>query len=187
MITLPSRPRRACLRSFSLAVSLCSGVLIGATLTLLLSFQWVSLGAVPALVLAFPTLFCPHTLSRLYDVWNRMALLFNRVARLWLTGICFYIVLATVGLTGSRLRLAHPTASESLWVPRKTVPPATYKSQWVSIEKNGWRKGWIRSFVFWAFHSGNLWAAFVLPFLILLCLLEGDEESSAPTRIYTLF
>jgi hypothetical protein len=116
-----------------------------------------------------------------------MALLFARAARLWLTGICFYIVFVAVGLTGSRLRLAHPTASESLWVPRKTFPPATYESQWGSIEKNGSRKGWIRSFLYWAFHSGNLWAAFMLPFLILLCLLERDEESSLPTRIYTLY
>jgi hypothetical protein len=188
MITLLSRPRRAWLMSFWLAISVCSGVLIGLVSALLISLQWFALGGIPVAVLACTGLLWRRAIRRAYAVWNRLALNFGRAAQLLLMGICFYIIFVAVGRTGSALRLAHPSPTASLWVSRGTLAPSAYVSQYGARDGVSLQKGWIATFLSWAVRSGNWWALSLLPFLILLSALQIDEEKSTfPANIYTLF
>lgn len=188
MITLLSPPRRAWLMSFWLAISLCSGLLIGLLSALLISPPWFGIGVMLALVLACPGLLWPQAIARPYAVWNRRARYFGRAAHLWLMGICFYIIFVAVGRTGSSLRLAHPPPTTSLWVPRGTLAPSAYGSQHGASDGASLQKGWIATFLSWAVRSGNFWALSLLPFFILLSALQIDQKkSNFPANIYTLF
>jgi hypothetical protein len=188
MITLPSRPRRAWLVSFWLAISVCSGLLIGLLSALLIAPRWVGLGGILMLVLACTGLLRRRVIRRAYAVWNRLALSFGRAAQLVLMGICFYIIFVAVGRTGSALRLAHPSPTASLWVPRGTLAPSAYVSQYGARDGASLQQGWIATFLSWAVRSGNWWALSLLPFFILLSALQIDEKKGTfPANIYTLF
>jgi hypothetical protein len=190
MIVLPPfPPRRAWLMSFGLVMSLVSGLLIGALLSLRMSPCWFAVGVVVALMLSLPGLLWPQTVSIPYRVWNKLAYEFSRFARLWLTGICFYIVFVTVGRLGSSFKLASLAADESLWVSREISAPAAYGSSHGIIREEPSEEGWVSAFVSWAMQSGNGWACCLLPFLMLLSAFESEqqEESDLPTHTYTLF
>jgi hypothetical protein len=174
--------------SFGLVMSLVSGLLIGALLSLRISSGWFVVGIVVALMLSLPGLLWPQIVSIPYRAWNKLAYAFAHLARLWLTGVCFYIVFVAVGRLGSSLKLARLTADESLWVPRETRVPAAYGSLHGIIRAESSKRGWISAFVSWAMQSGNGWACCLLPFLMLLSVLEGEqEEGNLPTHTYTLF
>lgn len=123
----------------------------------------------------------------LYEAWNRLARLFVRIARLALMGVCFYIVLGTVGRAGSRLALRRPNPDQSLWTSRTTLLPESYIHQYSIPQEGTSPKGWIGSYFSWVRHSGNLWALFLLPFLALLWTVESRKERSSTPDIYTLF
>jgi hypothetical protein len=189
MITLPPYPpRRAWLTSFGLVMSLVGGLLIGALLSLRISPGWFIVGIVVALLLSLPGLLWPQTVSIPYRAWNKLAYAFAHLARLWLTGVCFYIVFVAVGRLGSSLKLDRSSADGSLWVSRETSVPVTYGSPHGIIRAKSSRRGWVSAFVSWALQSGNGWACCLLPFLLLLSVLEGEQEESVlPTHTYTLF
>ena len=171
-----------------MTISLCSGLLIGLPLALLLSPRWLGLGVILALVLAFPGLLWPQKITRPYTLWNRLARSFGGAARLWLMGICYYIIFVAVGRTGSSLSLARPPATKSLWIPRGTLAPGAYVSQHGSATAASPEKGWMATFLAWAAQSGNGWALALLPFFILLAALPIDQKKGRfPTNIYTLF
>jgi hypothetical protein len=186
MITLRSPPRRAWVTSFWLAVSLGSGLLVGLLSAFLISPRWFGLGVMLALVLALPKRLWTQTIA--YRLWNRLARYFGHAAHLWLMGICFAIIVGAVGRKGSSLRLARPSSTASLWMPRRTLAPAAYISQYSTATAGATEKGWIATFFSWAIQSGNLWALSLLPFFMLLSALRTDQrKSNFPANIYTLF
>lgn len=187
MIILPSPARRECLISFWLTISVSSGLLIGALLSLLISPRWFGLGVILALTLALPGLIWPQVVSLPYRIWNRLARDFTHYARTLVLGICYYIIFAAVARTGSSLRLASPTSPQSLWIPRGTLASTAYPHQYDATKKGSSQRGWIGNYLSWAWQTGNLWTVFLLPFLILLSALESDQDKSLPTDIYTLF
>jgi hypothetical protein len=186
MITLVSPPRRAWVMSFWLAVSLGSGLLLGLLSALLISPRWCGLGVMLALVLVLPRPLWTQTIA--YRLWNRVARYFGHAAHLWLMGICFAIIIVAVGRKGSSLRLARPSSTSSLWMPRGTLAPGAYISQYSAANARAPEKGWIATFFSWATQSGNLWALSLLPFFMLLSALRIDQrKSNFPANIYTLF
>ena len=187
MIILPTTPRRAWLMSFWLAICILSGLLFAALTSLLVSPRWFGLGVIVGLGLALPGFLRPQAISILYNVWNRLARTFARAGRLSVMGICFYVILAAVGRTGSSLRLDRPTAGKSLWVPRTTLAPRAYPHQYDNTTKDPRQRGWIATFLSWARESGNWWALPLLPFLVLLSTLDEDTHKIFPANIYTLF
>ena len=141
-----------------------------------------------ALVLALPGLRWPRVIARPYRAWNTLARCFGRAARLWLMGICYYIIFVAVGRTGSALSLAHPPPTASLWVPRGTLTAGAYGSQHGAATAVSPEQGWAAAFLTWAAQSGNVWAVFLLPFFALLTALQDDRhKSNFPANIYTLF
>lgn len=187
MITLPSTTNRARLTSFWFAFSSLSGLLVGVLAALLIGIWWLGVGVVLTLLLSVFGLFRIEGISKLYNLWNKVARSFGGWASIWLMSVSYYIVFFIVGRTGSSLRLARPSGSESMWAGRQTLPVTTYTSQYGSNSHGSYEKGWIANFLSWGTHSGNLWACCLLPFLILLKALEVEDRSSFPTRIYTLY
>jgi hypothetical protein len=189
MITLPRfPPRRAWLQSFWIAVSLAIGSMASILGAWYISPPWFTSGAVLALVMAVPGLVRPQIASLPYRAWNRLARQFVRVARLWATGVCFFIVFVTVGLTGSHARLAPPTPNGSLWLARRPLEPTASGYACDGVPHEFVQKGWITAYCAWARQSDNLWAVCLLPFLLLLSSLENDEnQNPVAANIYTLF
>ncbi len=182
MLPLPSPPRRAWLQSFSSAIGLSGGLMLGFLLALFLSGPWFGLGLLLGLAFAVVGLLWPQIMVGPYGLWNRLSDLYMRAARFIIKAICFYVLVVFVGQPGSSLRLRRLDSSQSLWTPREQVslvhlpaPPASA------------RKGWKRSFVEWALRSAQWWAVGLLPFLIILAALDADSEGSLPSDTYTLF
>ncbi len=187
MLILPSPPRRAGLISFWFVISLSSGFLLGILTPLPGSPPSFLVGMILAMLLAAAGLIRPAIVCLTYRVWNDLARLYCRAAGLLLKGICFYGIFVPAGWAGSSLPLTRPISSRSLWMPRQTYKPATYTSQSNTLDEGYPHRGSISALILWATRSGNIWALFVLPFLILLSALQHDEESSFPSAIYTLF
>lgn len=186
-IILPSRPRPACLMGFWLGITLAGGLVIGFLLAVLVSPLVSGIALILALLLALLGFLQRQVVSIVYNAWNWMARRFTGVARRILLRICFYVIFAGVGLTGSSLGIGRPTSSRSMWVRRKTLQPIAYFHQYNLSTKELPRRGWVITFVSWAVRSGNFWAFCLLPFLILLGSLHADQERSFPANIYTLF
>ena len=188
MVTLPSSPGRAWVRAFWLTVSVCGGVSVGGLAALVGSPRWAIGGvALTGLALLVGRV-CPGAMSATYALWNALALSYARVARLGLKVVCFYVLFAAVGRTGSALALARPTPAESLWIPRATLAPSTYGYQY-DAQAQGEPKGggWTRDYIAWALDSGNAWAIILLPFVAMLSALEDEDQWTFPTSVYTLF
>jgi len=116
-----------------------------------------------------------------------MAGYFARCVSLLLMAICYFVIFVAVGLAGARILIAPPVTIKSIWVPRRTLAPAEYASQYDTETKEVPTENWISAFLGWAKRSGNLWACCLLPFLLLLSYLETGEESSVSGSIYTLY
>lgn len=185
---LPGSPNRIWLLSFWAAMSLLIGLVTGAFAWALISLPWASLGALAALASAAAGLSKPRKLSTAYKTWNRTAGNVARFGQRWVTGACFYTVFLAVGRTGGSLGLARPpTGTESLWMPRRTLPTNAYVCCYKSSKKGAKRRGWITAYLSWAVGSRNIWACFLLPFLILLRAFGTEEKNSFPANIYTLY
>jgi len=187
MIILPLEPRRKWLMSFWLAISLVSGALSGAMIAILIAPGWSAIGGLVALMMAVPGLRRPQTAMQAYQKWRRAARSYCRVVCLVLTGICFYTVVAVARFAGSSLRLARPRTTRTMWVPRTTLTATAYTHQYNRATSGSPRGGWLRTYLSWTARSGHVWAASLLPFLIMLEIVEPGPEQRATANIYTLF
>jgi hypothetical protein len=187
MITLPSGPRRRWLISFWLAISLIGGALCGAIFALSIAPRWFALGGIVTLVMAAPGLRQPQAAATLYQRWRQAARRYCRFVCGLLTGLCFYTVFVVARLAGSPLGLARPRTARTMWTPRVTVAPSAYAYQYNRATPGSPRAGWLRLYLSWTVRSGHVWAVGLLPFLIVLKILEPAQEKSAPANIYTLF
>ncbi len=122
-----------------------------------------------------------------YDLWRIMTQLYIRLSRLWSIGVCFYAILGITGSTRVNLLLQRPPRASSLWALWKTPEAELYaKPTAISTTRN--RNGyWLSSFLDWARHPRHIWAYSLLPFVILLRLVEGEQQKQFPTNIYTLY
>lgn len=186
MLILPSPLARAWLLSFWLVISVMSGLVLGMLAGLLIAPLWSVVGVLVAALLAVPGLLWPQVVSLPYRLWNRLARDFVRCARMILTAICFCIIIV-VGRLGSSMLVSRPSAGQSLWVPRGTLSSTAYASQHAGATARPPRQSWIAQFLAWTVRSGNLWACCLLPFLLLLAVLEPEYEPHILADIYTLF
>ena len=187
MITLPNQPRRAWLMSFGLAMSALGGLLFGVFLWIFTSPYWFVVGLMLSLGIALLGMLRPKAILMPYKVWNKLTFYYVRGARLLLKFICFHIVLVPLAQTGSSLNVSRPAPTKSLWIPRKPHTVSSYLVQHDGTTSAFPQRGWIRSYLSWAKQSSHLWAICLLPFLILLKIVEDEERSTFPTNIYTLF
>lgn len=127
----------------------------------------------------------PRDGAALYRLWGRAARLYAKVVRRVLLMLC-HAVISLAGLAGTSLVLARPAANRSLWHARETLPTSAYGSQFEAAGPGWTGRPW-RALVDWAVRSRNVWLIALVPFLVILSLLETEEESRYPAGIYTLF
>jgi len=183
MISLPP-PRRAPLRAFWLVQSACAGFLMLIVGAVVAGPPYMLVGIILGLMMALPGFWRPHAILGLYRAWDRWAESYALRARMLLLRICYYIVFAAVGCTGSNIR--RDAKSQSLWMPRTTLSPDTYLTQY-DLTFSGFSRNWAAGYLMWAYRSGNVWACCLLPFLILIAALETQRGKANLGSIYTLF
>lgn len=185
-LVIPPARRHSILVAFWLALNLFAGITIGTILSLWVSPKFMTLGLVAVPVLALPGLLWPQVAIPAYAVWNKLAAEFSRLSRTWLMGICFYVIVVAVGRSGASLRLSRPDSGQSLWVLRPDSSAARNGFERV-VATDESSKSWISNFIKWSGRSRNLWACGVLPFLVLLSVLDPEPDNTVPKEIYTLF
>ncbi len=181
---LPVNPDRAALAAFWIACSLGIGTAASVVAALagrgaaLVPGAWpaLGLGAVVAIGFALPGVLRPRIAERPYRAWARLALLYARGARLAITWISYHAIFLPARSDGRELGLQRPGAGDSIWVP--TTPCGT-----------GTEEG-IGGFAGWSLRSGRFWALSLVPYLVLVSLLDTRRhgDSGSPSReIYTLY
>ena len=121
----------------------------------------------------------PEMAALPYRWWNRIARKLANWATKWLMFVCYHIVFLAVGRMGAGLGLARPAPTESMWIKRAGAEPGP-------VEHN-LREHWVKTFFNWTRETGNWWAIGLLPFLLLIAMLDVEREESFPIGIYTLF
>ncbi len=129
----------------------------------------------------------PSVMKSVYDLWRALTRFYIRLSRLWSIGVCFYVILGITGSTRANLLLQRPPKTSSLWAIWKT-PEAELYAKPTAISKTQNQNGyWLTSFLDWAKHPSHVWAYSLLPFVILLRIVEGEQQKQFPTNIYTLY
>jgi hypothetical protein len=187
MMMLPKLPRSVDLTSFWLTISLFCGLIVGILFWISQFPHWFVSGWMAASFVFLPGLLYPHKVFMPYKIWNKAARFVAHVGTIFLQSICFYVIFFAVGRAGSRLIIDLPMPQKTMWCKRRSLEPATYFSQYAGVGEGISKKGWLLNYVSWAVKSGNLWAWSLLPFLILLSVLETDKEESISSNIYTLY
>lgn len=158
-------------------------MLLGALpIALLASPRWgLAIGILISL-LAVVGVLKPETLNAPYRAWNALAKGYAALAREWTLRACFLALLA-VSLARPRAAFFRHPALPSLWERRRTAGVETCGRGAAgtiggSRAIDYWR---------WARRTGNGWAACLLPFVLLLALLDEEERSALPDKLYTLY
>jgi len=177
-------PRRARLHAFALVQSVCVGVLV----TLLARAAGMRYYVLPGIILGLLMILYgmgrPQATERLYRLWTRWAEYYGRWAKGYVLRICYNVVLTPVASIGSRMT---GEGGDSMWVPRPTLSPLTYGSQYDLAYPGCSLRHFVISYPAWAYKSGNLWALGLLPFLLLIAALDHEKKESYSGHIYTLF
>jgi hypothetical protein len=183
MLSLP-RSNKILLKSFSVAVGLTGTTLIA---SILFVFDRSFLFATPVLVATIGVA-CPAMMVKPYNLWNRISRRLERLMRFALLVTCYYVIVFPVSVCGSRLVKRSLQNNASLWVPRGTLPPNGYSSQYTGTAISSLPDdGAVLSYLRWAVSTKNAWAIFLTPFLFLIRLIESEYEEASPANVYTLF
>ena len=184
-LTLPEQDRRIVQRSFWSLISLGVGTVAGLVGWILHVNPWICglVGFVGAGSVAFTN---EQLLRRLYHAWNnRVIRPLSNVASAITLRICHLLVFTAAGSTGSRLRVDRHGVS--LWNERDRGSNHTTVLPFAANAIGPAPNGWIRTYLRWAIHTGNVWAIFLIPFFGMLRMISTEEPAAAAGNIYTLF
>jgi hypothetical protein len=187
-LLLPSPPRRAWVLAFWLALSGLTIAVVGPLATVLLSPGWAVIVTMGVLVMAVSGSLQPGRVVRMYAAWNSLATLFVRAASVYVRALMFFVVIAAAGRSGSALQLARPGSAGSLWIPRTSSGPHSYRHQHLAPASRATARGWMRAYLQWCRDTGNIWAVCLVPFWVLIAafgIRQGPDR--VPTHTYTLY
>jgi hypothetical protein len=187
MLTLPNfPPRRAWLLAFWTALSLWLGVSAGVFLAVALGWFWLAAAPVIAAGMAALGWIWPGLVAFPYRAWNKLARETARLGHFCILTVCYYVVLAPVARAGSSFRLESPKPGESFWIKRQSSRGRADVQKLSGAEFSS--RSWIVTYLSWCAHPRNLWTVWLIPYLLLLSLLETEEQkNSVPSNIYTLY
>ncbi len=95
--------------------------------------------------------------------------------------VLYYIVFPIIALAGSKMIFKKPKGV-SAWQDWN-------KASSSNLITDSQGKNWLYQYFLWSFKPGNLWAIFLLPFIVLLWATEESDSMPSPESlmIYTLF
>lgn len=188
MMTLPRyHCRRAWLRSFWTVQSALAGVVCGLAAQLA-GGPGVPIGLAAALGLALPGWLRPHATAGAYRAWNRLAARIAAAARLYVSRVCLLAFFPIVGLLGSSMQMQPAGAQVSGWTGRPRPRTFSFRAAADLPEQAREDPGWLRGYLAWARHGDRLWSLALLPFLVVLAVVEEDVATDLPDHdVYTLF
>ncbi len=184
---IPLHPRRAWLQGFWIVMCVMNGLLIGVLLALQWGAMWMTMGVLAGALLSSIGFLVPTVIRGPYRLWFRVTDFYFRIVRLAVKAVCYFVVFVVVGCTKSSLLFERPTAMATIWVPRCTLPVTNYPHEYEGETGGAKPRPWVSVYLSWARSSGNGWAIVLLPFLLLLSVLEPEQERFFPAGIYTLF
>jgi hypothetical protein len=185
MITLPAQPRAAHLRAFWFALCALIGLGTGIFLIFVDVHHGLAIWTISIVFLLLSGMVAPDRVQRFYLMWNRGARFVSREISRILMAVCFFIIVAAVGLAGARFARKVPEPVSSGWQRRG---PERQDDNLPSFPGQANEKAeWVRAYMHWTRRSSNLWALVLLPFLMLLSLVSKVEDDAPPTHVYTLF
>ncbi len=184
---LPLHPRRAWLQSFWIVMCSMIGLLAGGCLAVRLGIPWIAAGVLAGALLSAIGFLVPTVARGPYRLWFRVTDFYFRMVRLAVKTVCYFVVFVVVGRRKSSLLCDRPTAMASIWVPRHTLPVTNYPHEYEGETREVKQRPWVSVYLSWARSTGHGWAISLLPFLLLLSVLEPEQERAFPAGIYTLF
>ena len=182
MILLPPKPDRLDLNVFWISLSIVAVATVG----------WAAYPSIiaPLFVAALSAVIgirFPNVVKRGYAFWRSLGRFYVRLARIWSIGVCFYVILGITGSTRRNLFLSRPPKGFSMWAPWITPEAALYSKPIETARRSRVNTYWLTSYLAWAKNPRHLWAVSLLPFVLLLRLVEGGEKREFPSNIYTLY
>jgi hypothetical protein len=187
-LTIPVDDRRAHVRSF--------WAILSATLTLpwLILAWWLHAPAMLMLLLvafllaaAIPRLHRSFG-WRVYRAWNRRIVNpYSAWMATLVTKIAFFVVFVAVSRVGPSSHSSSGRTATTSWTTRGSLSKDAYAALYAAASAPRASGSWIRDYVQWARHTENLWSVALIPYFLLLMVLRGEDEQSAPANIYTLF
>lgn len=185
-LLMPLHPRRAWLRSCWLVTTAILGLACGGILALPFGLAGMVTGIMTGCFVGALGWMAPSLATRPYRWWHRASDFYGRTLRLIIKAVMFFVILAA-GRQSSSLQLARPFERASVWVPRRTLPSANYPHEDERVMGPAAVRAWPATYLTWARASGRRWAFSLLPFLLLLSLLEPEQERTVSAQTYTLF
>lgn len=187
MITLPYPPRKAFIRSLWVVSNAIASLMVSIAVALMFGPVWL----VPVGLLFGGLILLGYRWTepqiKLYRAWNRFARGINRLGFQWILFLSHRLLLRAIGGEGSKFEGATSSGDHTRWSGYpESYSSASASSQFSPVEEVQW-SGWIGEYLRWARGDGNLWALWLLPFLMSLSLFRQENESNAPSNIYTLF
>jgi len=183
VLTLPPyHTRRAWLRAFWLVLSATAALLLAAALAAAGRGGAGVTGLVCFALLAVPGWLRPYALSVPYRAWNRGVRAFAELASGYVTRVCLWGIFPVVGAFGSAMRMKPGEAAGFGWAPREVAPGEA------AGMPEPQRSDWYAAFRAWSARDDRRWTRVLLPFLLLLALLEEDPEQEVLEHdVYTLY
>ena len=184
-ITLPRRPSHDDLTAFGFAMAVTAGIAVAvlalsAGIGLAGSF---AVALVTLLVISGWGVLWPTAFTMTYRKWNGLARRFASVAQRFTMAVTFHLVFTIVSLVGARFARSD-RAGRTGWSPKTT---AGLKSQIGYVPPGGEADDWTGQLRRWSRGQPSRWSLFLLPFLGLLDLLEGQTAVKTAEDIYTLY
>ena len=186
MIRLLPIPRRAWLTAFGMVASGClllSGTFVGWHQQ---SLELAGTSLILAIGLAACAVSNPALWTVPYRAWNSFARRIVNGARLYVLALC-YMVVTAAGFGIRSNRFMRNSESGSGWLPHQEAFPSDTDGSTVKKRGGVAPRNWKTDYVMWARATGDPLKIGILPFLVLLSILDYSEDIDVPTTTYTLF
>jgi hypothetical protein len=191
MIILTESPDRVQLYSFLISFGLLISIVVSIIGLYILGifFEIIIAGGLLTIIMVFVEFIRRNSMLPLYKLWNSLTRNYSLILQKWVNGICFYIIITSVGLAGKNNRFSNSSNNNpSMWRTRSTLNREAFNSQYNESHDKTNRGGkWIRNYIRWSISTRNKWILGLLPFIILLKIHNVREERKFPANIYTLY
>ena len=117
----------------------------------------------------------------IFKVWSKISRTTRSLARSYILFILYRVVFPVIALAGSKMVLQKTDRASMLSKWNETSDK--------NLVTHPRGKNWLIHYLSWTLRRENLWALFLLPFIVLLSATEESSDMPSPESlmIYTLF